>query len=573
MTDAHDWPVIDLRTVIDLGLERGGHLLTAGELQVARTILALDGAPARLYARLLERKPDTFHLPSLTVPGVDDVRNAVAFLHRSGLTDGLVPWPVRAERVTRDTLVDACRRLGLRRSGRRAELAARVAEHRGWLTGRWVRLRHTGLVQRLQTWAFLRRNADRRTFVVERLGRARWPEYAKTPGPGLWRQRAAHRAWARLAAGGGTPDQAVEGMISGECWGPGHLDLSRRLVTGVCEVARDLERSGHTAEARRLYRRLTDEAGVPRSRLAFRIARTLEGEGRGVDALSVLQEGRRHATPEQRVGLARSGRRLARSVGGAWPPGRPLRAARVRSLTLAPGPATHRPTWLVGERTLQVEAAVAATVERSGRVAIRAEGPLWATLTGLLLADTWFAPVPGALPMDRLTAPLDLGSAAFCAARAPLLDSVARDIRDGGAVARLAEVWKRRRGERLRGVRWTRWSLLTLTAIVDGLSPPALNAILRAFAENGPRGARGLPDLVVLPGPATALPVAWPSRLPPKLLLVEVKGPGDSLRDAQIAWIDILLRAGGPVEVWEIRPGQRSADHAQRGVVSRTTRR
>ena len=32
-------------------------------------------------------------------------------------------------------------------------------------------------------------------------------------------------------------------------------------------------------------------------------------------------------------------------------------------------------------------------------------------------------------------------------------------------------------------------------------------------------------------------------------LFVEVKGPGDSLRDGQLAWIDVLVRAGAAVQV------------------------
>ena len=62
----------------------------------------------------------------------------------------------------------------------------------------------------------------------------------------------------------------------------------------------------------------------------------------------------------------------------------------------------------------------------------------------------------------------------------------------------------------------------------------------------------GLPDLVVCPGPAVRLPDAFPSQLPEGLLLAEVKGPGDTLRDAQVVWIDHLLARGATVEVWKV---------------------
>jgi hypothetical protein len=35
-------------------------------------------------------------------------------------------------------------------------------------------------------------------------------------------------------------------------------------------------------------------------------------------------------------------------------------------------------------------------------------------------------------------------------------------------------------------------------------------------------------------------------------VLAEVKGPGDTLRDAQAVWLDLLLQAGAPAELWTV---------------------
>jgi hypothetical protein len=37
------------------------------------------------------------------------------------------------------------------------------------------------------------------------------------------------------------------------------------------------------------------------------------------------------------------------------------------------------------------------------------------------------------------------------------------------------------------------------------------------------------------------------------MLLAEVKGPGDSLRDEQRVWMHRLLELGVPTEVWKVR--------------------
>ena len=62
---------------------------------------------------------------------------------------------------------------------------------------------------------------------------------------------------------------------------------------------------------------------------------------------------------------------------------------------------------------------------------------------------------------------------------------------------------------------------------------------MRRIAQHPNRHSNGLPDLIVFEGEA--------------LTLIEVKGPGDSLRLAQRLWHDHLLRAGVSIKIAKVQ--------------------
>jgi hypothetical protein len=202
-----------------------------------------------------------------------------------------------------------------------------------------------------------------------------------------------------------------------------------------------------------------------------------------------------------------------------------------------------------------VEPAVADLVSSRGRTALFAEGPLWTTLFALLFADAYFLPVPGALPVPFLAGPLDVGRPDFARRRPVAVARVLDAVGAGEAPERIREADERLRGTWLSGAAWKRASADQLVAIAEGMRPTSLRVVLETLLREGWRAARGLPDLVVLPGPPVRLPGAMPSRLEGGLVLAEVKGPTDSVRDEQAAWFDRLLRAGARVELWQVRVG------------------
>jgi hypothetical protein len=517
----------DLVETLDTAVARGGDLLTAGELVVVHAMCSLSTPAARWWARLCARVHDAY--PEEGIPA-----EILAELAVAGLIDGLVPDRVRQERRTR------------------AEARAGRADPRAWL-----RIRHRGLVLRLRRWATLRKEPDPAAAIVERLGYVRWPGYALTPGPGLWPTRAAMRRWERLfdEHPSRSPADNLADLAAGAHRAPGRLDLGRRVARTFAVASRALERQENAEEARTAYLRLV-ELGTPAGALALRIARTFEAEKRPLDALSWLERHRPDPSddPDAALEVSRVGRRLARSAGRGWAPDRPLCAPPERTFHLPSGGRLGaRPGWRVGERVLPVEAALVAALASGGRAAVHAEGSLWTTLFALLFADLYFLPLAGALPVARLDGPLDLGTPAFAARRSEGIARVLAAVRAGEASDRIAAADARWRGIRLGGAAW--WLTRdVLIGVASSLGGHALAGVLDRLLCEGFGASRGLPDLVVLPGPAHRMESAFPSRIPDGLVLAEVKGPGDSLRPEQRVWADRLLAAGAPIEWWWVRP-------------------
>ena len=284
--------------------------------------------------------------------------------------------------------------------------------------------------------------------------------------------------------------------------------------------------------------------------VAARLALALEATGQpGLGAARCAEVWER-ADAASRLTLERTGRRLARRAGGHWRSTPPKQAAPERTLWLkrAPGEGP-RPLWL--DAALPVEAAVTSVLRP--RLGLHGENLVWTTLFGLLFAELYFLPVHGALPVPTLDGPLDLGTPAFAERRAEALSARLRQLEAGEGPGLIAEVWAARAGERLAGVSWELADVETLQGVASGIGGPGLALILGRLAREGWSAARGLPDLVIAPGEAIELPQAIPATVPPGLLLAEVKGPGDSLRDEQHAWHDLLVRAGVPCEVWRVK--------------------
>lgn len=546
-----DLAVSDLFDVVELGRERLGSLLTPAERTVCARILGLPASAARVYARLSARRRI-----ALRVDGLDVPPDALEHLIAVGLLAEGAPWPPRLQASLVAELRTFCQQRGLDPTGRRAALIERLWDKPEVpADARWVWRPQHRLIARLERAAFLQRAPERGRLVAERLGHMRFATYEVTGGRSLWRSRAHLLAWEDLLDGVQTerlaPGRALVARQRGEGRAPGRLSLVRRLDKTVLGHADALRRDGRAEEALAWLDALRivrdQEAG-----LALRRSRLLEDLDRRSEALAVLEAARQSWTGPDRLAIQRSGRRLARAQRRAWIPDPPLQKPRSRVLRLEPDKADHRPRWVVGEGSAHVESAVQWALSEVGRESLRAEGHLVRTLFALLFAEALFAPVADQLPVPRLSGPLDLGRPAFAARRPRQVQRVLDRIREGEAPGMIRAAAERFDRVQLAGRARDLSDPTPWIRAAQSLGPAGVRALVEPLLRRGWGAAKGLPDLLVLDGAAVRLPDAHPSRLGPEGLFVEVKGPGDSLSDAQRHWLDALIRAGVPVEVWNV---------------------
>ncbi len=582
------WARADLVLAVRTALHHSGSLLTRGEALVCRRFLGLPPAAASLYARLHGRRGVLFALAGLEYADVGDVASAASVLVEAGFAwrgEAVATTAELAALHTVPALRRTCRDLGRDSRGRRSELLARLtgADARPLVSQPSLRLRHPGLFRRLARLFLGRGDGDLSRLVVERLEVVSWVPYAADDDARFFAHR---RDLLRYEAGLAVDlamslldePQRSEALVA-------RIDEDRSLVAALppgppwlrrfsarrlalrrlLGAAAALERQADHARAATLYAELLD-AGLRRpGQAVHRRALCLSQLGRHAEGAALCQAWLPRVSGDQRLALARTGRRLARKARVGWAPLPPLRQARQRRIRLAPaameGP---RPGWSTDAGAAPLEAAVVAWLAGHGRRALHGENDLWRMLFGLLMVDLMFAPVPGMLPSPFRSAPLDLGTEAFAAQRAEALAQRLSDISAGGGPALLAAHWQAHHGQVIRGVAWDRYDLDLLVAIVDALGGAPLAAVLDVLARDWRLGARGLPDLLILPGPELRLAGSFPSRLPCTALLAELKGPTDQVRDAQLVWFDRLLEAGLPVELWQVERLDQGASRSGR---------
>ncbi|MEL6346874.1 MAG: VRR-NUC domain-containing protein [Myxococcota bacterium] len=570
LSEPLDFARQDLHRAVTVALSRDGHLLTAGEHRIARRFLALPEEAASLYARLHARRPLAFRIDQLDYAEITDLKQAVQVLLDAGLIfdDRLLPRRIFLELRTVAELKALCRANRLKVSGRREAVLERLMDadlDRAGLRLPTLMLRHQALFRRLCRLFLYDHSGDLSRLVIARLGHLQFPPYTPTGGIGLFPrrrellgyERALHRRWTASA------EEAVldlPGLVAEVEFWPMPADhryrfSARRFAVELAlTAARELERAKQQDVAAVVYRRLLD-AGLrepgPASR---RLALCLEGLKRPGEAAAVCATAMEKAQPAEALALERTGRRLARKARIGWRPRPPLKKPPTRQFTL---PAAKMGGNRLGYRTpngaAAVEAALCRALRLAGRTAFFGEAAPWSTLFGLLCYDALFAPVPGMLPTKMMHRPLDLGAPGFRQRRGRWLTPILAQIAAGDAqkmlIARLPEL----EGMVIAGVRWDRFTpaqLVTLAGAIDGAS---LAGVLRSFAEDWRGANRGLPDLCVLPGPAVRLDNAAPATIPEGLILAEVKGPTDALRDPQRVWLDRLLRFGVRAELWKVK--------------------
>lgn len=536
------FPGQDLRLVVEGAILAEGHLLTAGERCVLLAILELREPALELYARLTSRQPRPFRVGELQYPG--DVPGQLAELADAGLVQRNVPDDRCLPAFGAEELKAACRRLGLPARGSRAQLEERLAGKR-WVDEPVVIVGHLGLLRRCEVLFFQTPHLSRQDLVLDRIGVVKWPSYAPTGGPGLFRRRAALLAWERARKREWREGDVERLLAAGP--GQGVLDPWRYAVEArvlALEAAPPVERA---AGLRAL---LDGGAGV-----RVPLARALEQAGDRADALAVVLGGRDARTGEG-LACARTARRLARAVGVRLPPSVELKEAPVRSVRVPGGGVAGggaRPAWPTREGAMvSIEAAVIDWLAGLGRRAIHGEAQPWIALYALVFADLYFLPVPGMLPTRFRSGPVDVGTPGFYTRRRAAVDERLARVSAFGSLDYVIGY----DGSRLAGLT----NLAGAVFLAEHAPANMVHCVLRRLAEEGWSASPGLPDLFVPEGPPQRLEEALrgldslPAKLPKTAFLAEIKGPTDTLRDEQRLWIDRFLQNGIHVELWELTP-------------------
>ncbi len=594
LAEAGPGPGADLRAALEVTFAVHRHLLSAGERVVLDRLRAVSRPALSLVARLLSRQDRLLAVDKLRYAEISDLPAAVAELSAAGLlwrAADAVPLRWLLELHDLSACKAMLRALGLPTSGRREALEARLLGAgealRPLAVLPAVRLRCRSTLRRWCAYFLLDHEGDLSRLVVDRLGIVRAPTYTPTGGPSLHPcRRAALEAEAArddhlaliIALGDVGPVEAPPDAAALQGWASRAearlsppwtlLSTQRRWSAArwarrsLVRLAAEQEKRGEPAAALALYGRLL--AAEPAPALSVRAAMCLERLGRLAEGAALCAAARSGAPLAEALALDRTGARLARAARRGWAPMPPLPSPVERRLKLPlepVGASGGRPLYRLPPaapgappRTGVVEGVVAAALEGLGRRVLFAENTPWTSIFALIFREELFMPVWGALPGPLLAAPLDLGGADFFAARASALEARLAQVEAGHGPQLLLENGVQYAGEQIRGLSWSAWPLPELAKLCAALGGPALATILRVFALDHRAAGRGLPDLIALPGEGGRLPGLFPGVLPAGLLLIEVKGPRDSLRDEQRAWLHRLQSAGVAAELWWVGP-------------------
>jgi hypothetical protein len=178
-----------------------------------------------------------------------------------------------------------------------------------------------------------------------------------------------------------------------------------------------------------------------------------------------------------------------------------------------------------------VEQAALEAARQEGWDGFFTENALWRGLFGLAFWDVLFTPVPGAFQHRLQAAPADLGSPAFFSRRQEAFARRFQELEAGPGAAILATA-QAKRGIANVFVSWRHLPQELLATALEALPGVAVLSVLRAMAPNPLAFDNGFPDLFLF-RPQT-----------PRVMLWEVKGPGDALRPEQERWLSHFNRAG-----------------------------
>ncbi|MBY6188165.1 VRR-NUC domain-containing protein [Marinobacter hydrocarbonoclasticus] len=513
--------------LIDFVRRHRGHLIDA---ELADFLARFEGLPhpaQALYVRMLTRKGSLFRSDKLIYDEIGEPTPALsalteaalvqrdpplgiatlgALLRQSELNTLPVAQPHRRDRPNKGTLLN-----------RLAEQTLPDQPLSLW----WPEAPFTLIgqadeepVERLQLLFFGNLHQSLSEFVVASLAHIRYPDVPLTPEAFPFQSAESVRRYQRR-------EQRAQAWEQGELasaeWADslGQPDaeakLERQRQRHAFTLARQYEREGEESRALSLYQGCYfGEARERRLRLLY--ARQAYRE-----ALAVALSMRAQPDSEQeRVVAERFLSRLSRHL---WT-GKPAEMA---------APPQRREMSLSWEG--DVESAVAEAFRASGGRAWHTENALINGVAGLLLWPVIHAPVSGAFVQPFQHRPLDLYHPDFLPRRRNRLEQELvrwRALSRPAFVRELVARYRQYQGTRCALVNWKQLPEEAFVEAVSALTPGQWLGLTRYLMADLRTRRSGQPDLLVVTSAGISL--------------VEVKGPGDSLRDHQRRWLAELSR-------------------------------
>lgn len=580
-----DYYVHNFLLVLRTVLERDPHLFYPEELALFAQLEALPTDALRLYIRLFNRTGPWFRLEKLQYAEIADLPRTARELSAAGflrVQDSSVPPPGSqspadaAEELTLDALLSlytvpeltlVAKSHGLKASGRPAVLAVlnTLPPDSLWpqllSTGPVIRLKHVGLLERVQRLFFLNGMQDATTLVTADLALFQYPSYR------IWRSRpvfadrreldawleaeALQNAWHQARAtlpfeqARALGEAAVEAFLNLPPGPPDFLSrFSARTVHArtALAFAADAEGALGREEAARLYTRLLD-AGLParyRGEAFCRLALHWERTGWLEASLATCKAGldenttRRGERLELEKRRERLEQRLARQNSPQTKTKKSPRATSPlpgeelpSSPRLTPREVTvQRPLLLSGlyqriqfagaaGEALGVEAVALEAYRSAGCEGMYTENLFFTTLCGILCWDIFFAELPDVFQSAYQDAPLDLNTDHFYEQRRPLIQARIDTLRSGD-LSLLTHHHATHYGRMARGVAWDAFPLPVLEAVAQRLGGQRIALILEHLLEDYRLRRRGFPDLLLwkdaeAPSPDTSAPPDTPA--------------------------------------------------------------
>lgn len=498
---------------------------------------ALPGSARHLFVRLLLRRGPDFRIDQLDYPGVEDAGRAALALALGGFARLVTDPRPRLASLRVPELRARLKALGTPAPARarRGDLLDAL-EPRGREGGDLpllLRLTAGEELDCLRLLYFGSLRQDLTEFIVADVGSLRWPDVRLEPSlpfAAPEEVRAALRVhhladlvselhhaprelWPALDA------RSLDGLVTALSTPSACAHAEARRGRALLRIA-----GLHAAQGRRCAQlRALRRAGTPAAR--ERACRLLAGSGR------------RRAAERLRCAMLRApadaeeARFAARFDvhAGRCTPRRRGREVPVRRLWLS-----------AAAEGVRVEARVARLFAAAGNRALHMENRLPGMLFALGFWDLIFSPLPGAFVQPFQAGPTDLHGPSFRARRAGAIDARLADIAaERFAVEDFLEVLDREHG---RVNAFWGWQEAAQAETLLRSLPPVLRAgICDLVADEPGRAHAGFPDLVIGNGE------------PGCCAFIEIKGPGDQLREGQRRWIEDLRRLGARAEVLEVR--------------------